>query len=259
MLTLRQKSILDLLQDGSPANVGDLAVRLGVSEATIRRDLASLESKGLINRTWGGAMPVPGVAFESFVHERSSRYLPEKRAIAKAAVELIEEGDVIALDVGSTCLEVAKLLGAFRRITVFTNSLLAAQTLAEFNFTVHLVGGRLRTGEFSMVGPIARETALRFHYDKFFIGVAGFHLEHGPTDFNLDDVEVKQSFLGRAKRRIALVDHSKFGQVSLAAICGVSDLTDVVTDDSVSSSHVTSLEQQGIKVTIGRVVNPAPV
>jgi DeoR family transcriptional regulator, fructose operon transcriptional repressor len=248
---MRQKSILDLLQDDQLVTVEALSTQLCVSEATIRRDLVSLEREGVINRTWGGATPLTSVGFEPFVHERSTYFQEEKQAIARAAVDLIEEGEVIALDVGSTCMELAKLLDRFKRITVFTNSMLTAQILAGFNFSVHLVGGRLRPGEFSMVGPIARETTGRFNYDKFFMGVSGLHLEQGPTDFNLDDVEVKQSFLKQAKRRIALLDHSKFGQVSLASICSVSELTDVITDKDVDSSHVTNLERQGIQVTLG--------
>lgn len=251
MLTVRQKSILELIQDDDLVTVDALSARLAVSEATIRRDLVSLEREGLVNRTWGGATVATSVGFEPFVHERSTYFLEEKQAIARAAVELIDEGDVIALDVGSTCMELAKLLDRFKRITVFTNSMLTAQILGGFSFTVHLIGGRLRPGEFSMVGPIARETTSRFNYDKFFMGVAGLHLTNGPTDFNLDDVEVKQSFLKQAKRRIALLDHSKIGQISLASICGSRDLTDVVTDSAVSASDIASLEGQGVRVTLG--------
>jgi len=251
VLTVRHKSILELIQDDHLVTVDALSDRLGVSEATIRRDLVSLEREGLVNRTWGGAIPAAGVGFEPFVHERSTYFQEEKQAIARAAVALIEEGDVIALDVGSTCMELAKLLDRFKRITVFTNSMLTAQILGGFSFTVHLIGGRLRPGEFSMVGPIARETTSRFNYDKFFMGVAGLHLKNGPTDFNLDDVEVKQSFLKQAKRRIVLLDHSKIEQVSLASICSIRDLTDVITDSAVSESDITSLEEQGVRVTLG--------
>lgn len=242
---------MDLLQDNQLVTVEALSRELRVSEATIRRDLASLKQEGFINRMWGGATPTTSVGFEPFVNERSTYCQEEKQAIAKAAVELIEEGEVIALDVGSTCMELAKLLGRFKRITVFTNSMLTAQILAGFSFNVHLVGGRMRPGEFSMVGPIARQTTSRFNYDKFFMGVSGLHLERGPTDFNLDDVEVKQSFLQQAKRRIALLDHCKFGQVSLSSICSIRDLTDIVTDAEADKNHVESLEKQGVQVTIG--------
>lgn len=249
-MTARQKSILELIQDDQLVTVDVLSARLRVSEATIRRDLASLEREGLVNRTWGGATAA-GVGFEPFFLERSTYFQEEKQAIARAAVKMIEEGDVIALDVGSTCMELAKLLDRFKRVTVFTNSLLTAQILGGFSFTVYLIGGRLRPGEFSMVGPTARETAGRFNYDKFFMGVAGLHLENGPTDFNLDDVDIKQSFLKQSKRRIALLDHSKMGRVSLASICGVRDLTDVVTDGAATESEIGILEEQGVRVTRG--------
>lgn len=251
MIISRQKVILDILADNQLATVDELSAQLSVSEATVRRDLMSLESKGLINRTWGGATPVSSVAFEPFVHERSKINQSEKQAIARTAVEMIQEGEVIALDVGSTCMELAKLLKGFRRITVFTNSLLTAQILGSASFTVHVVGGRMRLGEFSLVGPVARENIRRFNYDKFFMGVSGFDLNHGPTDYNVDDVEIKQCFLEQANQRIALVDHSKFGRTSLAAICGVRSLTDVISDSHIEKEHRDGLEAQGIRVTIG--------
>ncbi len=257
MIIARQRAILDILADNQLATVEELSIQLHVSEATVRRDLMSLENKGLINRTWGGATPASSVAFEPFVHERSKNNQAEKQAIARTAVEMIQEGEVIALDVGSTCMEVAKLLGRFRRITVFTNSLLTAHILGGSSFTVHVVGGRMRLGEFSLVGPVARENIQRFHYDKFFMGVAGFDLNQGPTDYNVDDVEVKQCFLEQAKQRIALVDHSKFGRVSLAAICGVSSLTDVISDNHIAPDHRSELEARGIRVSIGDINDEA--
>ncbi len=257
MIVSRQKAILGILAENQLATVDELSMRLGVSEATVRRDLMSLENRGLIDRMWGGATPKSSVAFEPFVHERSRNHQAEKQAIARAAVEMVNEGEVIALDVGSTCTEVAKLLIRFRRITVFTNSLLTAQILGNASFSVHMLGGRIRTGEFSLVGPVARENVRRFHYDKFFMGVSGFDLKHGPTDYNLDDVEIKQCFLERAKQRIALVDHSKFGHVSLAAICGVDALTDVISDGDMASEHREELERQGIHITVADVDDEA--
>jgi DeoR/GlpR family transcriptional regulator of sugar metabolism len=252
LVTSRQRIILGILEVNELATVEQLSSQLSVSEATVRRDLLALESERLINRTWGGATPVASVAFEPFVNERSKQNQAEKAAIAQAAVEMVEEGEVIALDVGTTCMELAKLLLRFQRITVFTNSLLTAQILGASNLTVHLIGGRLRPGEYSMVGAVARETILRFHYDKFFMGASGFDLKNGPTDFNLDDVEVKQCFLKQAKQRITLVDNTKFAKTSLASICAISELTDVITDSLISSTHAQALEQQGVKVTIGQ-------
>jgi DeoR/GlpR family transcriptional regulator of sugar metabolism len=252
LVTSRQRIILDILEANQLATVEELSSQLRVSEATVRRDLMALESKGLINRTWGGATPATSVAFEPFVNERAKQNQIEKAAIAQAAVEMVEEGEVIALDVGTTCMELAKLLRKFKRITVFTNSLLTAQILCASNLTVHLIGGRLRPGEYSMVGAVARENILRFHYDKFFMGASGFDPETGPTDFNLDDVEVKQCFLKQSKQRIALVDHTKFSKTSLATICGTSQLTDVITDSHIAPEYVRKLEDQGIKVTIGK-------
>lgn len=240
--------ILEILETNQLASVDELSKQLAVSEATVRRDLMALESEGLINRTWGGAIPAQSVGLELIVGERSQHNLVEKQTIAQAAVDLIEEGDVIALDVGTTCMELAKLLKKFQRITVFTNSLITAQILGTCPFNVHLIGGRMRQGEYSMVGSIARETILRFHFDKFFMGASGFDTESGPTDFNLDDVEIKQCFIKKARQRIALIDFSKFRKKSLATICDVEDLTDVITDSSTPMEEIEVLKTKGLRV-----------
>ncbi len=250
MITSRQRAILGIVEANRLATVDKLSSRLGVSEATVRRDLMALEEQRLISRIWGGATPVSSVALEAFMKDRSRQNTLEKRAIAQAAVAMVHEGEVIALDVGTTCMEVARLLRRFRRITVFTNSLCAAQILATSHLTVHPVGGRLREGELSMVGAVARENVLRFHYDKFFMGVSGFDVETGPTDFNLDDVEVKQCFLEKSKRRIALVDHTKFRKTSLASICGIESITDLITDEGIHGEQQRVLQTQGINVIV---------
>src|ERR1700730_4496318 len=106
--------ILDILEANQLATVEELTKQLSVSEATVRRDLMSLEAEGLINRTWGGATPASSVAFESFVNERSKQNLSQKQAIAQAAAEMVQEGEAIALDVGTTCMELAKQLRKFQ-------------------------------------------------------------------------------------------------------------------------------------------------
>ncbi len=255
VLTARQKKILDLLQMNELLTVEELAQLLQVSGPTIRRDLMVLESDGLINRTWGGATPATSVGYGQIANERSKLNIEEKRAIAATAVNMIEEGEVIALDVGTTCIELAKLLKRFRHITVFTNGLLTAQILGNSHLTVHLIGGRLRSEEFSLVGAVARDTILRFNYDKFFMGAAGFNVENGPTDFNLDDVEVKQCFMKKSKRIITLVDHTKFGKTSLASICETEQLTNLITDSTTSGDTVDRLTHQGVHVTIASGAN----
>lgn len=251
VLSIRQRKILGIVEENQLATVEDLCSALSVSEATVRRDLATLEANGLVNRTRGGALPASSVGYAPFVSDRAQYNLREKQEIAHAAVEMIDEGDVIAIDVGTTCLELAKLLGRFQRITVFTNSLLTAQALGNFSFTLHLIGGRLQRDEMSMVGNIARDTIMRFNFDKFFLAASGFDPETGPTDFNLDDVEVKQCYIERARQTIALVDHTKFDQVSLASICATEDLSHVVTDSGTPMDCVESIRSKGTAVVLG--------
>ncbi len=247
----RKQRILDFLTQHEFGDVESLAHAVDASPATIRRDLNALAARAAITRTRGGAaLIVRGVGHEPPYLARAKVNLPEKRAIAQLADKCISEGEVLALDVGSTAIELAKALRERRDITVFTASLPIAGVLAQSNVSVVLVGGMLRKRELSLAGAVTREIISQFHFDKLFLGTAGVTVNDGFTDFGIDDVEVKKAFLAHSKQVIGLADHTKLGQVSLLTTCPISAVQKLVTDDLADPAQIDALRQAGLEVLI---------
>ncbi|ULO09213.1 DeoR/GlpR transcriptional regulator [Paenibacillus sp. 19GGS1-52] len=226
---LREQKIISLLQKASPLTIEELASSLAVSEPTIRRDLAAMEEKGLILKQRGGAA-LPGLGFEPMFNQRQQHNREQKRQIAKYAASQILEGEVIALDVGTTSAELAKELLKLSNLTIFTYSLQIALILSRSQHNIYIIGGQCRKSEQSMVGSIAKDTISQFNFDRFFMGLAGFNKEQGPTDFILEEVEIKRLMIEKSKRVIALADSSKFGGSSLVKVCEYDAIDELITN-----------------------------
>jgi DeoR/GlpR family transcriptional regulator of sugar metabolism len=247
----RKRRTIDYLTQHEFADVESLAAAVQASPATVRRDLQYLAEHALITRTRGGAILVgQGVGHEPPYVARADQNLAEKRAIAQRASTLIHEGQVIALDVGSTTFELAKAIRNHRNLTVFTASLPIVQVLIHSEVSVVLVGGTLRKRELSVAGPIAVQIVSQFHFDKFFLGAAALDVKDGFTDFGMDDIEVKKAFLRCSKQIIALVDHTKLGHVSFATTCSLQKVHKLITDDGADETQVNLFRQAGLEVLL---------
>lgn len=229
MTLTRRNYLLNLLRQKSPMSPEQLAHKLSVSESTIRRDIIDLEREGVVIRR-RGEVSLPGLGVEPLFTYRERKNLELKREIANYAAEQIRDGELIVLDVGTTLVELAKALLPRSNITVFTSSFQVASILAKSSLQVYLVGGLLRKSEMSMVGSIAKETIEKFNFDRFFMGVAALDEQTGPTDYSLDDVEVKRTFIERSKEVITLADRTKFGQLALVKICDWKQVDQVITN-----------------------------
>jgi DeoR/GlpR family transcriptional regulator of sugar metabolism len=226
----RRKEIVAYLGQESELAVEELAQKLEVSEVTVRRDLADLENQGLITRTRGGAaLPLRGI--EPMFNQRRKENLELKQKIAKYAASQIQSGEVVALDIGTTTAELAKELVKRDDITVFTSSFQVASILAKSRLQVYMIGGYIRKLELSMVGSIALETIRKFNFDRFYMGLASVCDEGGPTDYCIEEAEVKRAFIERSKKVIALVDKTKFGSKSLVKICDFEEIDQMVTNN----------------------------
>nr|WP_306220315.1 hypothetical protein [Cohnella sp. WQ 127256] len=168
-----------------------------------------------------------------------------KQKIAAYAADQICEGEVIALDIGTTVTELAKELFRKKNITVFTFSFQAASILSQSNINLYLVGGNLRKTEMSLVGSITRDTIMKFHFDRFFMGVAGLSKDNGPTDFNLEESEIKRAFIERSKHVVALVDKMKIGVTSLVKVCEFEEIDEIITNDDEDKSLFESIPFHG--------------
>lgn len=247
----RQNQILRMLETEGSVVMSELVARFAVSEMTIRRDLDALESKGLLRRAHGGAVSTQGRSYEPPILTRTFENQAEKQRIGRAAAEMIHDGDSIALDVGTTTLEIAKQLTEKSNLTIVTASLHIANVLARRpNIRVILTGGILRPVELSLVGHLAEQTFGEFYVDKLFLGVGGIDFQAGLTEFNLEDALVKKMAIRNAKEIIAVVDSSKFGRVAFAEVAPLHVLTCIISDDGLDPATRSQLENQAIPVVL---------
>ena len=247
----RRRAILETLNREGRVLVADLARQFETSEVTIRKDLELLHGHGLVHRTHGGALPAHEGALEDpTLREKEKLHRAEKLRIAGAAARLVQEGQVVILDSGTTTTAIARAMRGFRNLTIVTNAVNIAAELSGAAAEVILTGGTLRQNSFSLVGPIAEETLRRLHADILFLGVDGFDVHYGLSTPNLLEAKVNRVMVEVAKRTVAVCDSSKFGRRSLSLIVPPSALQHIITDKNIPKSDLRALKKAGIEVTL---------
>ncbi len=250
---IRRDRMLELLRELEFVRVGDLAHQFEVSEVTVRADLNALEQRGHLRRVRGGAVPRAITPAERRFEEAEIAAAAQKRAIGRAAAELIESGDTIILDVGTTTTAVAHALAErteVTEVTVFTSSLTIAMALerADPRVTVVITGGTLRTKQHSLVEPLAGLVLGSINAGKAFIGCNGIDIERGITNVNLPETEIKHRILAASQQRVVCADSSKVGQVALAHVCDLDDIDLLITDDEGDPELIAALRNDGLNV-----------
>lgn len=233
----RQELILDTVRTTGGVRVSELVERLGVSDMTVRRDIEALAGRGLVTRVHGGATAPGSSVDEPGYAAKSALHTDAKRAIAQAAVRLLEPGASVALSAGTTTRAVAEALLAVPRLTVVTNSLRVAEVLHESNrddLTVVLTGGE-RTPSDALVGPVAVSALRRLHVDWLLMGVHGMDAEAGFTTPNLVEAETNRALVRSARRVAVVADNSKWGVVGLSTIATLSEVDVVISDAGLES------------------------
>jgi DeoR family transcriptional regulator, aga operon transcriptional repressor len=247
----RRRAILEVLNREGRVLVLDLAKRFETSQVTIRKDLEDLHAHGLIHRTHGGALPAREGALEDpTLREKEKLHRKEKLRIAEAAARLVQEGQVVILDSGTTTTAIARALRHFQNLTIVTNAVNIAAELSGTPVDVILTGGTLRKNSFSLVGPIAEETLHRLNADLLFLGVDGFDVHYGLSTPNLLEAKVNRVMVEVAKRTVAACDSSKFGRRSLSLIVPPEALHQVISDRGAPKSDIAALKKAGIEVTL---------
>jgi DeoR family transcriptional regulator of aga operon len=250
----RQSRILRALQQSGSVSVDELAEQLSVSIATIRRSLQDLEDRGLLRRTHGGATSIEPLLYEPFRHdstfqEQFERQRDEKRRIALAAADLVQDGESISLTAGTTTTEVVRSIRHRRGITVVTNTVNVAMELSQRkDLDVFVTGGQLRGEWFSLVGAAATRAMSRFFVDRAFIGVNGIDSRQGLTCHNPDEAEMNHIIVRHSKQRIVVADHTKLGLVATHQICPVTAVHLLITDTGASDKAIAPFLQKGIEV-----------
>lgn len=249
LATERRNRILELIDEEGSVAVDELAHRFDVSEMTIRRDLRLLQKSGFLRRVHGGATSNRGRSYEPPYLLRATEHNQAKSHIGRRAAALVQDGDSIALDVGTTTLELARHLADRQNLTVITPSLHIATLLANHpGLRLILPGGIVRPGELSMIGSLTESALEGFYVDKLFLGIGGIDVEEGLTEFNVDDSHVKQALIRRAKECIVLTDSSKFGNIAFAAVAPLSAVHTIITDDQLDPEICATLEEMDIQV-----------
>lgn len=225
----RQARIVAELRASPALRVNELAILLHVSTETVRRDLAELDERGLINRTYGGAMRP--VAFEPALAEREALMVAEREAIAKAAVRLVEPNDIVMIGGGATTLHFARRLAAERNhVTVITHAFSIAMVLASNPLhKVLMLPGQYDGREGLIHGPDTIEALQRFRATTAFLGASGLTAE-GPSDAGVGPGLIYGAMMRRAAHTIILADRSKFNRPSLAVYGAWSATTTLISD-----------------------------
>lgn len=244
----RHKRIMDTLRANAALRISDLARELGVSGETIRRDLAELGDAGIVNRTYGGAVAKP-FSLEPAWTDRHDQMREERATIARLAVRLVDPGDVLMLESGSTLLHFAQLLAVEGKdLTVITPCLSVAATLGQnADITVVVCPGTFNARESIVLGAETVAYLQQFHASTAFVGSTGI-TEAGLNESNPGIAAVKRAILSRARRRVALLDHGKFGQTGLALVCPLRELNVLVTDRAPAPGFGSALRQAGVEV-----------
>jgi Transcriptional regulators of sugar metabolism len=247
----RQNIILKHLQEKESVRVDELTKEFGVSKVTIRTDLDSLEQKGLLVRTHGGAMASEKQSFVRLITNTINESPNEKDLICREAARLIESGDTIILDNGSTTVHLATYIRN-KNLTVATGSLLAMERLAD-DASVELImlGGILRRYSMGAIGPMVKNCLQQFHSRWLFMGASGMSVEGGITCTNLIEAETKQAMLKSADLVCLLADSSKMGKVSFAKVCQWDEIDYLITD-KIDEKSKKAIEEMGVEVIIAR-------
>jgi DeoR/GlpR family transcriptional regulator of sugar metabolism len=248
--------VLHLLESREYVQVTELSEAFAVSEVTVRSDLTTLAQRGLAARIRGGVRALQRGSSEVGFDLRLRLEVERKRAIARAAAAMVNEGEAVALDASTTAYYLALELRSKRELVVVTNGLLVATALADApGITVIVTGGMLRMSAMSLVGDLGADVLRTTRINKGFLGARGLSLSRGLMDLNPDEVRIKQEMAGACEQVFGILDGTKWHRSALLAFVQVEDLAGIVTDSSAPANEVGEWRNAGVNVV---TVDPGP-
>ena len=246
----RRERVKQIVKDRHVVRVEDLREELGVSTATIRRDLHELEEEGELRRVHGGAVSVEQRPIEARFEAKAAANPEAKRRIAECAAAMVEPDSKIYLDAGSTCLEMARLLAHRTDITVVTNSLPAINELAGQGPRLIVIGGELRALSQALVGPLSAKVLQELYLDHAFVGTFSLSLDAGLTTTDPAEAFSKEHVLTRTREAVLLVDGSKIGTRSFAHAGRLDQVDVVITDAELDAEASATFHDAGVRVLV---------
>ena len=252
----RMQQVLQMLETRDSVHVTELAETFSVSEVTVRNDLRVLAKQGLVARVRGGVRALQQGQSEVGFDLRLRLEVDGKRAVARAAAAMVNEGEAVAIDASTTGYYLALELRAKRELVVVTNGLLVATALADApGITVLVTGGLLRLSAMSLVGDLGADVLRTTRINKGFLGARGLSLERGLMDLNPDEVRIKQEMADACEQVFGIFDGTKWHRSALLAFVATEDLAGIVTDSSAPPDEVDAWRAAGVDVL---VVDPGP-
>lgn len=247
----RQKEIERILAEERKASVDLLARRFKVSEVTIRKDLAQLETKGVLLRTHGGAVLAERPELVIPHLTRAGENPASKERIAREAAKRVQNGEHVLLDAGSTTLALARALRG-REVTVVTNSVPIAMELAgeHEKANVIVLGGSLRRSSLALMGPLAHAQLGTIHCDRAFLGASGYDNRTGFCCQNLIEAETKRAMMSTAREVVLLADRAKFDRTAFAPFCPLKDLDAFITEAAPPRQAADAMRKAGVDIVI---------
>jgi DeoR family transcriptional regulator of aga operon len=246
----RLSAVLESLASDGAVDVTALVERLGVSPATVRRDLQLLEEQRMLTRTHGGAV-AHDVLYELPLRYKAARHQEEKKRIAAAAATRVADGAIVGLTGGTTTTEVARSILDRRGITVVTNALNIAGELAiRGDLKLVVTGGTARAESYELVGPVAEQALERINLDLAFVGVDGIAIASGLTTHHEIEAQTNRTLIERARHVVVVTDSSKLGRVAFAQICSLDAVDELITDAGATAEAIREISDAGITVTL---------
>ncbi|GAB2845523.1 DeoR family transcriptional regulator [Pseudoduganella ginsengisoli] len=247
----RREAILQILARQGSVQVTDMVEQFGVSAVTIRSDLTALESQGLVTRSHGGALLARTPPPEHSIRQKDAINHEQKERIGALAASLVQPGDNIVIDSGTTTISLARHLRNADSVTVATNGLNIAWELQDApGVDLILTGGLLHKKSLSIQGSQAESCLQAYSFDKLFLGVDGFDLQFGVTTHHEAEASLNHKMVERSRKVIVLTDASKFGRVSLHRIVQLDRVHTVITDAAISPEYREGLQRLGIELLI---------
>lgn len=220
----RQQYIIEKINQNGFIKIQELVKELHTSESTIRRDLSQLEDMSVLKRVHGGAELVKKRSIEPTILEKSTSRTSEKEAIAKEAASMIDDGDCIYLDAGTTTLAMIPFIQN-KPVTVVTNGIMQAAVLQESNIITYLIGGRIKKSTNAIIGSQAINNINNYRFDKVFLGINGIHPDWGFSTPDPEEAILKRSAIDLSKEAFILADFSKFDETSFARVAELNQAT----------------------------------
>ena len=248
----RHAKIVTALRQHGSLSVAELSALAGVSEETVRRDAKMLEDGGSVLKLHG-SLALPHNMGETNYERRMREFAPEKLAIARAAAQMVRDGDSLIIDTGTTTTFFARELRQRRNLTIITNSTEIARTLADVaGSKVLLAGGEMHGDSGGTYGPSAVEFISKFRVKHAFLSITALDVEAGPMNNSLEEAEFAAMAVSCATHRVIIADSSKFGSTSFARACRWSDVEVIVTEKSPSPDFFTKLREGGTRLVIAQ-------